>query len=218
VAADDPSIAAVVAQLPFMGVDLRGSSPRTGRVTRTLFRAAIRDAIGGVFGRAPVTIPMVGEPGAVAVFTGTEDNTVARALAAEAPEWRNEMAARSLFSLIGYRPGKLAGRLVMPLLICVADDDTAGRCHWLSALPSRHRAASCAAIRAVTSPPTSVRCSSRWSVTRSSSCDGTWPQHRPRPPGPGDRRRRSARGRRLTYRRCGVPTPGWGRLVPCVNK
>ena len=109
VAADDPRIAAVVAQLPFMGVDLRGSSPRTGQVTRTLFMAAIRDAIGGVFRRAPVMIPMVGEPGAVAVFTGTEDNTVARALAAEAPEWRNEMAARSLFSLIRYRPGKLAG-------------------------------------------------------------------------------------------------------------
>jgi uncharacterized protein len=126
VAADDPSIAAVVAQLPFMGVDLHGSSrPRTGRVTRTLFMAAIRDATRGVFGRTPVTIPMVGEPGTVAVFTGTEDNTVARALAAEAPEWRNEMAARSLFSLIRYRPGKLAGRLVMPLLICVADDDTA---------------------------------------------------------------------------------------------
>jgi hypothetical protein len=53
VAADDPSIAAVVAQLPFMGVDLHGSSPRTPRVTRTLFTAAIRDAIGGVFRRAP---------------------------------------------------------------------------------------------------------------------------------------------------------------------
>ena len=35
------------------------------------------------------------------------------------------MAARSLFSLIRYRPGKLAGRLVMPLLICIAEDDTA---------------------------------------------------------------------------------------------
>jgi hypothetical protein len=66
------------------------------------------------------------------IRAGTEDNAVARALAAEAPEWRNEMAARSLFSLIGYRPGKLAGRLVMPLLIFVADDDTAARCHWLS--------------------------------------------------------------------------------------
>ena len=124
-AAADPSIAAVVAQLPFMGVDVHGASPRSARVTRTLFTAAIRDTIHGIFGRAPVTVPMVGEPGAVAVFTGTEDNAVARALAAEAPEWRNEMAARSLFSLIRYRPGKLSGRLAMPLLICVADADTA---------------------------------------------------------------------------------------------
>jgi hypothetical protein len=67
VAADDPSIAAVVAQLPFMGVDLHGSSPRTGRVTRKLFTAAILDAIRGVVGRAPLTVPMVAEPGAVAV-------------------------------------------------------------------------------------------------------------------------------------------------------
>ena len=32
---------------------------------------------------------------------------------------------RSLFSLISYRPGRLAGRLVMPLLVCVAEGDTA---------------------------------------------------------------------------------------------
>lgn len=32
---------------------------------------------------------------------------------------------RSLFSLIRYRPDALAGRLTMPLLMCVADGDTA---------------------------------------------------------------------------------------------
>jgi dienelactone hydrolase len=115
VAADDPSIAAVVAQLPFMGVNLHGSSPRTPRVTRTLFTAAIRDAIGGVFRRAPVTIPMVGEPGAVAVFAGTEDNAVARTLAAEAPEWRNEMAARSAPILREYVRIASSGRQHFPL-------------------------------------------------------------------------------------------------------
>ena len=62
VAAGDPGVVAVVAQLPFLGVELRGASPRSGRVTRTLFAAAIRDAIGGVVGRAPVTIPIVGAP------------------------------------------------------------------------------------------------------------------------------------------------------------
>ncbi len=114
-----------MAQLPFMGVHTGHASPRSARVTRTLFAAALRDAVGGLFGRPPVMVAMVGEPGTVAVFTGSEDDAVARTLAAEAPRWRNEMAARSLFSLIRYRPGKLARHLVMPWLVCVADEDTA---------------------------------------------------------------------------------------------
>jgi fermentation-respiration switch protein FrsA (DUF1100 family) len=48
-----------------------------------------------------------------------------RALAAAAPEWRNAMTARSLFSLLRYKPVKVAGRGRIPLLILAADDDTA---------------------------------------------------------------------------------------------
>lgn len=125
VAATDPTIRAVVAQLPFMGIEAGRSSPRSGRVTAALFAAALRDAAGALFGRPPVTIPIVGEPGAVAVFTGTEDAAVAKELAAHAPTWRNAMAARSLFALARYRPGRLARHLHMPLLVCVAEDDTA---------------------------------------------------------------------------------------------
>jgi dienelactone hydrolase len=125
VAATDPRIAAVVAQLPFLGIDVHHDSRRSGRVTRALFAAAVRDAVGAVFGRPPVMVAMVGEPDTVAVFTGREDHAVASVLAAEAPGWRNELAARSLFSLLSYRPGRLAGRLVMPLLVCVAEGDTA---------------------------------------------------------------------------------------------
>ena len=125
VAAADPAIRAVVAQLPFMGVDTGRSSPRSGKVTAVLFAAALRDTVGALFGRRPVTVPIVGEPGAVAVFTGSDDDAVARELAAGAPTWRNEMAARSLFGLVGYRPGRLARRLHMPLLVCVAEADTA---------------------------------------------------------------------------------------------
>jgi hypothetical protein len=78
-----------------------------------------------MLGRPPVMLPMVGAPGQVAVFTGAEDDISMRALAAGAPEWRNEMAGRSMFSLLRYRPGAAAGRVAVPLLICVADDDTA---------------------------------------------------------------------------------------------
>jgi alpha-beta hydrolase superfamily lysophospholipase len=125
VAAHDPTVAAVVAQLPFLGVEPARSSPRPAGVTLRLFAAAVRDALGGLVGRPPVMVPMVGEPGTVAVFSDTEDYAVVRTLAAEAPRWRNDMAARSLFSLIRYRPAALAGRLAMPLLVCIAQADTA---------------------------------------------------------------------------------------------
>ena len=77
VAAEDPRIAAVVAQLPFMGIELGRSSPRSGRVTRRLFAAAVRGVSGGAVGRPPVVVAMVGQPGAVAVFTDAEDCSVA---------------------------------------------------------------------------------------------------------------------------------------------
>jgi hypothetical protein len=125
VAAADPAIRAVVAQLPFMGVETGRSSPRSGKVTAVLFAAALRDAAGALFGKRAVTVPIVGKPGAVAVFTGAEDEAVARELAARAPTWRNEMAARSLFGLVRYRPGRRARGLRMPLLVCVAEADTA---------------------------------------------------------------------------------------------
>lgn len=125
VAAADSTIAAAVAQLPWMGIDRRADSPRSARVTRKLFSAALWDAVRGMLGRPPVMLRMVAAPGDIAVFTGAEDHAAMRALAAGAPEWRNEMAGRSMLSLLRYRPGAAAGRVVVPLLICVADDDTA---------------------------------------------------------------------------------------------
>jgi hypothetical protein len=70
-------------------------------------------------------MPMLGRPGEVAVFTGEEDYESMRALEAAAPEWRNAMAARSLFSLLRYKPVKVAGCVRVPLLILAADADTA---------------------------------------------------------------------------------------------
>lgn len=125
VAAADAAITAAVAQLPFMGVDPRHKSPRSASVTLKLFGRAVRDAIGARFGRRPLMMAMLGRPGEVAVFTGEQDYESMRAVAASAPAWRNAMAARSLFSLLRYKPVKLAGRVRIPLLILAAEDDTA---------------------------------------------------------------------------------------------
>jgi fermentation-respiration switch protein FrsA (DUF1100 family) len=128
VAADDPRIAAVVAQVPL--IDAR----RTGRtrwqrlrraLTRSilkLFVAAIRDTLNGALRRPPYLARVVGQPGDAAVYTEPEVRAAFTALGGEAAGWRNAFAPRFLFGLPRYRAGT-AERLRMPLLVCLADRD-----------------------------------------------------------------------------------------------
>jgi pimeloyl-ACP methyl ester carboxylesterase len=128
VAAEDPRIAAVVAQVPLL--DAR----RTGRTTRQrlrraltrsalkLFGAAGRDVLRAVRGRPPYLARVVGRPGDAAVFTDPQVADIFAVLGGEAAGWRNAFAPRFVFGLPRYRPGT-AERLRMPLLVCVADHD-----------------------------------------------------------------------------------------------
>ena len=128
VAAADPGIAAVVAQVPL--IDAR----RTGRtrwqrlrraMTRSILKlsvAAIRDALNGALRRPPYLARVVGQPGDAAVFTDPQVRAAFTALGGEAVGWRNAFAPRFLFGLPRYRAGT-AERLRMPLLFCLADHD-----------------------------------------------------------------------------------------------
>ena len=128
VAAADPRIAAVVAQVPL--IDAR----RTGRtrwqrlrraLTRSilkLFVAAIRDALNGALKRPPYLARVVGQPGDAAVYTEPQVRAAFSALGGEAVGWRNAFAPRFLFGLPQYRAGT-AERLRMPLLVCLANHD-----------------------------------------------------------------------------------------------
>jgi uncharacterized protein len=124
--ADDPQIAAVVAQVPWFG-DAR--TPRQvlrqflQASTLKLVAAGIRDAVRGARGRPPYLIPVVGEPGQTALFTGPEVKVALDAKGLEGSLWRNEFAPRFVFALPRYQPGKLVERLGMPMLACVADRD-----------------------------------------------------------------------------------------------
>jgi alpha-beta hydrolase superfamily lysophospholipase len=125
VAATDLQIAAVVAQVPWMGIERGRQSTRSGRVTLQLFAAAIRDVLGSWLGRSPYLIPAVGSPDEIAVFTDADARVWRDTLAPKAPTWRNTFAARVLFSLLRYQPGRSAKQLTMPLLVCIGDQDTA---------------------------------------------------------------------------------------------
>jgi uncharacterized protein len=126
VAAEDPHVAAVVAQIPFNGFPRRVEG-RSTLDTLKLLWAMGADAVRGILGRRPHYIPMVGKPDEVAVTATPQAQEHIAALSGESPDtlWRNEVAPRALISMMRYRPGDQAHRLRMPILVSIAERDDA---------------------------------------------------------------------------------------------
>jgi pimeloyl-ACP methyl ester carboxylesterase len=130
VAAGRPEVAAVIAQTPnvdgpraAMGAARYQSPPAMVRLLAT----GLLDTVGGLFGAAPRLVPLSGEPGTVALLTTPDGvkSDIALNPGNRYPEWRQEMAARSMLSLPAYRPVRYAGRVQCPLLVVAADEDRA---------------------------------------------------------------------------------------------
>jgi pimeloyl-ACP methyl ester carboxylesterase len=124
VAAEDPRVAAVVAQVPFNGFPRRVEG-RSTLDTLKLLWAMGADAGRGILGRPPYYIPMVGKPGEVAVTATPQAQEHIASLSGESRDtlWRNEVAPRALFAMMRYRPGNEAHRLRMPILVSIAERD-----------------------------------------------------------------------------------------------
>jgi pimeloyl-ACP methyl ester carboxylesterase len=128
VAARNPELAAAIAQTPL--ADAPAVAPNAIRHQTALgslrFTArAVLDALGGVFGRRPLLVPLAGEPGTVTPLTTPDALNGDRALNPDNryPDWRQEVAARSALRLGFYRPGRFASRVECPLLVLACDDD-----------------------------------------------------------------------------------------------
>jgi fermentation-respiration switch protein FrsA (DUF1100 family) len=128
VAARDPDLAAAIAQTPnadgpaTMRNGLRQTTP--GALLRLSGRALF-DAVGGLVGRDPLAVPLAGRPGTVAALTTPDALDGATALNPDGryPDWRQEVAARSLARIGLYRPGRHAARIRCPLLVVACDHD-----------------------------------------------------------------------------------------------
>jgi uncharacterized protein len=125
---DGPRLAAAIAQTPTAdGVAAARKASRHQRpgAMLRLFGRAVLDAAGGVVGRRPLLVPLAGPPGTVAFLTTPDAQDGDRALnpGNRYPDWLQEAAARSLFSLATYRPGRYASRVACPLLVLVCDAD-----------------------------------------------------------------------------------------------
>ncbi len=120
--AEDPRIAAVVAQVPFAdGRATLSSLPLA--TTAQIAARAVLDKAGSLVGRGPVYVRCVGAPGTLAVLTAPEAEPGFLSIDPPGSLWRNELAARAMLTVGTYRPITKAAGLAAPLLVTVADKD-----------------------------------------------------------------------------------------------
>lgn len=123
VAAGDPRIAAVIAQAPFTdSVAVIRKTPPLNILRASVL--ALADRVGALAGRPPRYIPVVGAPGTFAALAAPDARAGLAELLGPRSLWRNEIAARVMLQVTGYRPFRVAPRLAMPVLFCVCDADT----------------------------------------------------------------------------------------------
>jgi fermentation-respiration switch protein FrsA (DUF1100 family) len=130
VAARNPALGAAIAQTPFVDgrAAARHAMPHTTPLAMLRLTArGILDAIGALFGRDPLLVPLAGEPGTVAMISSPDGLNADRALnpGGKYPDWQQAVAARSALTLGSYRPGRYASMVKCPLLVLVSQKDGA---------------------------------------------------------------------------------------------
>ncbi|HYX62444.1 MAG TPA: alpha/beta hydrolase, partial [Streptosporangiaceae bacterium] len=128
IAADDPGLAAAIAQTPYADGPAASRSAARYQQPAAMLRFAglgIADAVGALAGRPPRLVRLAGPPGTVAMLTTPDGQDGSRALDPDGRyrDWRQEVAARSALRLGFYRPGRYASRVRCPLLVLVCDQD-----------------------------------------------------------------------------------------------
>jgi pimeloyl-ACP methyl ester carboxylesterase len=123
VAARHPGLRAAVAQCPFTD-GLASAGALSVRESLTLFVFVVRDFLASVRGKGSVCVPVAAAPGKPGLMTAPDALPGMLALLPDGYEWVNRAAARSIASLIRYRPGRSAKRVVAPILICISATDS----------------------------------------------------------------------------------------------
>ena len=145
VAARNPDIGAAIAQTPNadgLAATRNAARYQTPVALLRLTGRGIIDAIGGLFGRPPRLVPLVGARGTVAVLSTPDVLDSDRILnpGNRYPDWLQSVAARSTLALGLYRPGRVASQVRCPLLVVVCDQDhTALAEPSIAAARSAHR-------------------------------------------------------------------------------
>lgn len=120
-AAEDPGIAAIVAQVPFVDPISTARLIGAGAIARLLL-AGCRDRIRSLFG-CSLRIPVVGPPGTTACMTTPAALDGYRSIVGSEP-WENSCPARSAFAFTRYRPMWRARDVRCPAFVALAEQDS----------------------------------------------------------------------------------------------
>jgi len=123
VASRHPELRAAVSQCPFTDGVASALALGPGASLKVLPLVA-RDLAAKVRGRAPVTIPLAGAPGSVALMNAPDALPGYQALLPPRMTFRNEAAARVAPTIMAYRPGRAAKKIKFPILFCVSNTDS----------------------------------------------------------------------------------------------
>ncbi|MBN2224105.1 MAG: alpha/beta fold hydrolase [Deltaproteobacteria bacterium] len=123
IAAADPKIRAVVAQVPFVdGLASAGTFGPSFILKATI--KGLRDLMCIMTFREPYTVPVVGAPDKFAVMNTPDAMPGFLAILPKDTTWKNECPARILLTVTMYRPIRRAKRVSCPLLLVAAKRDS----------------------------------------------------------------------------------------------
>jgi len=135
IAAQDPAVVAVVAQVPYVDGDAGESPPWSFRF-RALW-AIVRDYTRSWVGSEPYYVPVISPPDRFGAINSADAYAAAQRLIPETLGWRNEIAARGMLELASYRPVLVAPEITAPVLLMPAVEDELIPIEFVRALAER---------------------------------------------------------------------------------
>ncbi|MBC2637853.1 MULTISPECIES: alpha/beta hydrolase [unclassified Rhodococcus (in: high G+C Gram-positive bacteria)] len=123
VAARHPELRAAVSQCPFTD-GLKSANVLTPRELLQISGYVARDLFAAVRGKDPVCIPVAAAPGEVGLMQAPDALPGMLALVPPGHDFVNQAAARSLLSIVKYRPGRASRKIVPPILVCISKNDS----------------------------------------------------------------------------------------------
>jgi len=122
-AADDPRLAAAIAQCPF--TDGMASTLAMNRLAMLKITGrAFGDVVSTLVGRGPIYTATAGPPGSAAFMTAPDAEPGYLALVPDGSPFVNKIAGRLVFHLMQERPGRKAKRVASPILFCICNPDS----------------------------------------------------------------------------------------------